>query len=215
MVDVNPTRRYDSRLRDDGARRTRQLILTAAKGLFITQGYVSTTVEQIADRAGVSKPTVFANVGNKRTVLKELRDVALAGDDEAIPMIERPWYQHLLTEPDPIRSLRLYAHHTVGIHQRAAEVEEVLCNAAAADPELRELWHTSEQERRVGARTVIDSLLSKGPLKPGLDRDAAIDILWVLTAGDSYRRLVERRSWSIRRFEQWLADTYCAQLLGS
>jgi AcrR family transcriptional regulator len=181
--------------------------------LFAAQGYVSTTVEQIADRAGVSKPTVFASVGSKRTVLKELRDLALAGDEKPIPVIERPWYQEVLTEPDPRRSLQLYARNVVRIQQRAAEVEEVLRNAAAADPQLRELWQTSENERRVGARTVIDALLLKGPLKPGLDRDAAIDVLWVLTAGDTYRRLVHSRGWPIQRYEQWLADTYCTQLL--
>jgi AcrR family transcriptional regulator len=215
VSDVNRTRRYLSRLRDDGARRTRRLVLAAARELFAAQGYVSTTVEQIADRAGVSKPTVFASVGSKRTILKELRDLALAGDEEPIPVIERPWYQQVLTEPDPWRSLRLYAHNAVRMHQRAAEVEEVLRNAAAADPELRELWQTSEDERRVGARTVVDALLSKGPLKPSLDRDAAIDVLWVLTAGDAYRRLVHSRGWPIQRYEQWLADTYCTQLLGT
>jgi AcrR family transcriptional regulator len=215
VSDVNRTRRYLSRLRDDGARRTRRLVLAAARELFAAQGYVSTTVEQIADRAGVSKPTVFASVGSKRTILKELRDLALAGDEEPIPVIERPWYQQVLTEPDPRRSLRLYARNAVRMHQRAAEVEEVLRNAAAADPELRELWQTSEGERRVGARTVVDALLSKGPLKPGLDRDAAIDVLWVLTAGDAYRRLVHSCGWPIQRYEQWLADTYCTQLLGT
>jgi AcrR family transcriptional regulator len=215
VSDVNPARRYLSRLRDDGARRTRRLVLDAAQELFAAQGYVSTTVEQIADRAGVSKPTVFASVGSKRTVLKELRDLALARDEEPIPVIERPWYQEVLTEPDPWRSLRLYARNVVRIQQRGAEVEEVLRNAAAADPELRELWQTSEDERRVGARTVVDALLLKGPLKPGLDRDAAIDVLWVLTAGDAYRRLVHRRGWPIQRYEQWLADTYCTQLLGT
>lgn len=215
MSDVNRTRRYQSRLRDDGARRTRRLVLAAAQELFAAQGYVSTTVEQIADRAGVSKPTVFASVGSKRTVLKELRDLALAGDEEPIAVIERPWYQEALTEPDPWRSLRLYARNAVRMQQRAAEVEEVLRNAAAADPELRELWQTSEDERRTGARTVVDALLVKGPLKPGLDRDAAIDVLWVLTAGDAYRRLVHHRGWPIQRYEQWLADTYCTQLLGT
>jgi len=215
VSDVNPARGYLSRLRADGARRTRRLVLDAAQELFAAQGYVSTTVEQIADRAGVSKPTVFASVGSKRTVLKELRDLALAGDEELIPVIERPWYQEVLTEPDPRRSLRLYARNVVRIQQRGAEMEEVLRNAAAADPELRDLWQASEDERRVGARTVVDALLLKGPLKPGLDRDAAIDVLWVLTAGDAYRRLVHSRGWPIQRYERWLADTYCTQLLGT
>jgi AcrR family transcriptional regulator len=214
VVNVNPTRRYVSRLRNDGARQTRRLVMEAAKELFIAQGYVATTVEQIAEHAGVSKPTVFASVGSKRTILKELHDLALAGDEEPIPVIQRPWYQEVLTEPDPERSLRLYARNVVRMQQRAAELEEVLHNAAAADPELRELWRTSEDERRVGARTVVDALMTKGPLKPGLDRDDAIDLLWTLTSGDTYRRLVDSSQWPIQRYEQWLADTYCSQLLG-
>ena len=150
MANVNPTRRYVSRLRNDGARQTCRLVMEAAKELFIAQGYVATTVEQIAEHAGVSKPTVFASVGSKRTILKELRDLALAGDEEPIPVIQRPWYEEVLTEPDPERSLRLYARNVVRMQQRAAELEEVLRNAAAADPELRELWRTSDDERRVG-----------------------------------------------------------------
>jgi hypothetical protein len=35
--------------------------LAAARERFTAQGYVATTTEQIAERAGVSKPTVFAS----------------------------------------------------------------------------------------------------------------------------------------------------------
>ena len=66
-------RRYSSPLREEGARRTGELILAAAQDLFVAQGYVQTTIEQIAERAGVSRPTVFANAGSKRELLKRLR----------------------------------------------------------------------------------------------------------------------------------------------
>ena len=91
-------RRYSSPLREEGARRTGELILAAAQDLFVAQGYVQTTIEQIAERAGVSRPTVFANAGSKRELLKRLRDLALAGDDDPVPVIERAWYQEALTE---------------------------------------------------------------------------------------------------------------------
>ncbi|MFA7324270.1 MAG: helix-turn-helix domain-containing protein, partial [Candidatus Nanopelagicales bacterium] len=63
-------RSYASPLRAESAQRTRRAVLEAARELFLSAGYVQTTIEQIADRAGVSRPTVFSSVGNKATVLK-------------------------------------------------------------------------------------------------------------------------------------------------
>ena len=206
-------RRYTSPLREQGARRTGELILAAAQELFIAQGYVQTTIDQIAERAGVSRPTVFANAGSKRELLKRLRDLALAGDDEPVPVIQRTWYQEALTEPDPARSVRLHARNMSRIYQRYAELDEVVDDAAASDPELGDFWQTAESQRRFGARAFIDALMGKGPLRPGLDRDTAIDVLWVVAASDPYRRLVAESGWTPERYEQWLGDTLCDMLL--
>ena len=215
MTDVNRSRRYVSPLRDRSARQTRQAVLAAAREMFIAQGYVATTMEQIAERAGVSKPTVFASAGSKRAILGHLHDRALAGDDEPVPVASRPWYQEALADPDPRRSLRLHARNVVRMQQRYADLDEVLQMAAAADDELRQLWQITEDQRRTGAGFIVDALLRKGPLKPGLDREAAIDLLWALTASDIFRRLTHHRQWPVRRFVQWLGDTFCEQLLPS
>ena len=150
MTDVNRSRRYVSPLRDQSARQTRQAVLAAAREMFIAQGYVATTMEQIAERAGVSKPTVFASAGSKRAILKNLHDHALAGDDEPVPVASRPWYQEALADPDPRRSLRLHARNVVRMQQRYADLNEVLQMAAAADDELRQLWQITEDQRRTG-----------------------------------------------------------------
>jgi AcrR family transcriptional regulator len=214
MVDVNrAVRRYVSPLRRDAATRTRQAVLDAARELFVAHGYTATTVEQIAVRAGVSKPTVFAAAGNKQTILKQLRDIALAGDDEPVPVAQRPWYRQALAEPDPRRALQLYARNAAAMHRRSADVHEVLRSAASTDQDLQDLWHASENERRGGAIIVVDALLHKSPLKPGLDRSAAIDITWILTASDIYWRLVRSRRWSHARYATWLGDTLQDQLL--
>jgi AcrR family transcriptional regulator len=206
-------RRYVSPLRQDAAARTRQVVLDAARELFAAQGYTATTVDQIAGRAGVAKPTVFAAAGSKQAILKQLRDITLAGDDEPVPVAQRPWYREALAEPDPRRALRLYARNATAIHRRSADVHEVLRAAAASDKDLHELWRASEDERRGGATIVIDALLQKSRLKAGLDRAAAIDIVWVLTASDIFWRLVRTRRWSDAQFQSWLGDTLCAQLL--
>jgi len=214
MAEVNRgTRRYVSPLRQDAAARTRQAVLDAANDLFVAQGYTATTIDQIAGRAGVSKPTVFAAAGSKQAILKQLRDIALAGDDQPVPVAQRPWYREALAEPDPRRALRLYARNATAIHRRAAGVHEVLRAAAAADKDLHDLWRASEDERRGGAAIVVGALLQKGPLKTGLDRAAAIDIVWILTASDIFWRLVRTRRWTGAQYQNWLGDTLCAQLL--
>jgi AcrR family transcriptional regulator len=214
MTDVNSAaRRYHSPLRQDAASRTRQAILDAARELFVARGYTATTVEQIAARAGVAKPTVFAAAGSKQAILKQLRDIALAGDDQPVPVAQRPWYRQALAEPDPRRALALYAHNAAAMHRRSADIHEVLRAAAASDDDLHDLWRASEQERRGGATIVVDTLLQKSALKSGLHRADAIDIVWILTATDIYTRLVRTRRWSHMKYANWIAATLCDQLL--
>ena len=207
------TRRYDSRRRQQAAAQTRRAIITAAHELFVQDGYVATTIEKIAERAGVSNPTVFAAVGNKRALLKSARDLAMAGDDEPIPIAQRSWFQEALTEPDPRRSLRLHARNVARIHRTAGDIVEVLRSAAAADDELRMLWRTAQRERRADAAVLVDALRRKSPLRPGLGRDAAIDIVWLFTGPEPFQRLVRDRRWNLARYEHWLAQTFLDQLL--
>jgi len=40
-----------------------------------------------------------------------------------------------------------------------------------------------------------------------------MDLLWVFTASGIFRRLVRRGGWTSQHYEQWLAGTFCDQLL--
>lgn len=207
------SRRYVSRRREETAAQTRAAVLAAARDLFVDAGYAATTIEQIAVRAGVSKPTVFASVGSKRDLIKSLRDQAMAGDDEPVSIAERPWFREVLEEADPRESVRMHARTVVGLHFRAGDLNEVIRRGAGADPEIRELWETVERERRADAATFVDHLIGKTTLRAGLDRDAAVDLVWVFTSADAFHRLVRMRRWSARRYEEWLTQTFLDQLL--
>jgi hypothetical protein len=91
----------------------------------------------------VSKPTVFASVGNKRALLKAARDLAMASGNEPVPIAERSWFQQALAEPDPGQSVRLHARNVTGIHRCAGDVVEVLRVPARADEELGNMWPDS------------------------------------------------------------------------
>src|SRR5919206_1136035 len=94
-------RSYHSPRRQEQARQTRAAILEAARPLFIERGYAGTSMTDIARAAGVSVKTVEAIFGTKARLLKVLRDVTIAGDDEAVPLAQRPWFREIMEEPDP------------------------------------------------------------------------------------------------------------------
>ncbi|MDT7554326.1 MAG: hypothetical protein QOI16_2862, partial [Pseudonocardiales bacterium] len=92
MHDVNPRRTYHSPVRAESARRTRQMIVAAARALFLERGYTAASLRDVAEMAGVARPTVAAAFGSKPALLRQILDEALAGDDEPVPVAERPWF---------------------------------------------------------------------------------------------------------------------------
>lgn len=206
MPDVNAAERgYSSPLRERQAAATRTAVLAAARELFLAQGYRATTVEQIAARAGVSKPTVFTAVGNKQTVLKVVRDVAMAGDDEPVAVSDRPVALEIEAEPDLDRAIDLLTAHFAALWARYAAIDDVLRGAAeSGEDELRALWRASEEQRLTGARKWITTLIAKAPLADGVDLDGAVDVMWLLMAVDNYQRLVTGRGWDVDRCRAWI-----------
>lgn len=216
VTDVNTDRRrYSSPLRRRQALATRAAVLRAARELFLVQGYGATTVEQVAATAGVSKPTVFSAVGNKQMLLKVVRDVAMAGDDEPVAVNDRPAAQAVRAEPDQDRAIAMAASAIIGVGIRYGAIDGVLRGAAAGgDDVLRALWETSEQQRLAGARAWMTTLAAKAPVPAGFDLDSAVDLLWLYMAPDLFTRLVQGRGWSTDRVHAWLAGRI-RELLGS
>ena len=195
MTDVKGSRREAS------ARETRRAVVAAATELFVELGWAGTTVDQVAARAGVSRPTVFA-VGSKAALLSLARDVAMAGDDKPVAVSERNSAQRVLAEGDPHRCCRLLAAHVAGVQERYGPLDEVLHRAAGAAPELAERWRASEGQRRRGAELFVGHLRTRAPV-----REEAVDVLWLLMAPDLRTRLVRDAGWSDDAYVDWLAAT--------
>src|SRR5215208_7526385 len=82
--------------RSEKARLTRARILDAAGELFVRDGYGATALQDIATKAGCAVQTIYYSFGNKQTVLKELVDRTVAGDDEPVATMDRPWFRAAL-----------------------------------------------------------------------------------------------------------------------
>ena len=210
MATVKETQRtYHSPLREEAARRTREAVVAAALEVFVEEGYTGATIEQIAARAGVSRPTVFG-VGNKAQLFALARQRAATGgrltaNDEG--------FQQLLTIPDAHRLLEEFAAFTAAISQRLGRLQLVLEQVAGTDPELAQLLQSSQQELLECAHGIVAAVAATGSLRHDIPHQAAADVLWLQIQPTNYRRLVEERGWTHHAFESWHAATMIAALL--
>jgi AcrR family transcriptional regulator len=211
--DVKPVRRYDSSRRRELAAHTRSVVLEAARRLFLERGFAATTMPDIASTAGVSVQTVYKAFGNKPGLAKAVFDVAIAGDDEPVPMVERASLARVRDEPDPRKKLELYGEHLAAVAPRHVPIQLVILSAAATDPETGKVWQQLQDERLRGMSMFARSLHTEGHLRAGVSAAEARDVLWTYNSAELFQLLVVERRWSARRYGRWIADALIAALL--
>jgi AcrR family transcriptional regulator len=210
---VNPKRSYDSPRRREQAAATRRVILESAQRLFESRGFAATKMAEIASEAGVALKTVYSAFETKSGVLRALWHMLLRGDEDDVPVMAREWYLETLNEPDPERQLRLNARNARAVKQRIAPLLEVIRHAAPLDAETAALWERIQSDFYENQGAIVQSLSDRGALAPGLGVARGSDILWTLNHPDLWQLLVAQRGWTAEQWEQWFADTSCAQLL--
>jgi AcrR family transcriptional regulator len=193
--------------RHERARATRRRIIDAGLDLFLRQGYAVTTLEQIAGQAGVAVQTVYFHFGNKRTVLKEIVDVVVVGDDEPVALLDRPWMQHFRAEPDARRALTIWIHNGRAIFARIAPIMRIVRDAAGADPDMTAQWDVNQQQRFTAHHTLAQQLADRHGLRRGLSVAKAADIIFALLSIDVYLLLTVERGWTPAQWERWITGT--------
>jgi TetR/AcrR family transcriptional regulator, regulator of autoinduction and epiphytic fitness len=199
---VNTRRSYRSTIRRGDAP---EAILAAAASLFRTKGYLATSIDDIAAEAGVARPTVFAAVGTKPTMLKLVVDHATTGDNAPIPVAERPWSLEALDAEDPATSLRLHARNSRLICERVADLLWAVESAAAVDADAAALWADLQEQRRAAMRRYVRRLARRTELRD--DVRTITETMWAMIPA-LYLRLVRDAGWPPARFETWLGDTF-------
>lgn len=202
---VNPRRTYRSPVREESARRTRQAIVAAARALFLERGYAAASLRDVAEVAGVARPTVAAAFGSKPALLRQILDEALAGDDEPIPVVQRPWFAPVFAATDPSGVLDAYAGVCVLINARSAALFEVAHRASGESPELAELWATLVGNRHFGAGAIVEHAGKLGAIRDDLRPEQVADALWTLNDPALYYALVLEKGWPEDEFRRWLS----------
>ena len=196
-------RTYTSDRRRTQALQTRRSILDAAYDLFVANGYSATSLQAIAERAGVAVQTIYAVFGNKRELLRELIERSITGNDEPVPITERAEARAIGAEPDARRRAELDAALSRSIVERVAPIARVATEAAASDPELAAMMETVKTARRQ-EMTEAAQLLSD-PDAGRVPHEDAAATLYVLYSPQVADMLMGDYQWSPERYERWLA----------
>ena len=208
-------RRYWSPRREQQARATRARIIAAAARRFLACGYAGTTMRAVAADAGVALPTVELVFGTKATLLKAVIDVAIAGDDEPVPMLERQWARRAESVAGAAGFAAVCAGQLAESARRAAGLTLVALEAARADGEIAAVAAQLMAQRQVMAAWMVDGLLRWAPLRGGIDTATAVDTVWALMDPALFCRLTGDRGWSPARFQDWFADALLRLLPGT
>ncbi|MEQ1787439.1 MAG: helix-turn-helix domain-containing protein [Acidimicrobiales bacterium] len=191
--------------------RTRAAIVDAAARMFVDRGYVATTIEAVAELAGVATQTVYYVFNTKRNLLAAVLDASIAGDVEPLPVLDRSWVSALGADGDAATAIDGLVAAGVAILARAAPVYEVV-RRASADAEVGLLLDENRRARRTDQQRLVEILEAAGHLRPGLAVPTAADIVYGVLNEEVFQLLTVDCGWDLARFEAWVAELLRHQL---
>jgi len=205
-------RSYDASRRREQARARRLAVVLAARDLFEREGFRPATIAAIAARAGVSAESVYKGFGSKAALAKAVFDLVIAGDDEPVPVAERPAMRAVADEPDVQRKIAMFVAGLAQRQARSAKVQILIRDGRHVDDSLAPIWAKLSDEGLTGMTMLGRHLLETGQLRDGIELDEVRDVLWNYLAIDTYERLVLTQGWPLDRYSHWLARAITSAL---
>lgn len=193
-------RQYRSPLRAAQAGQTRRAVLTAATRLFAENGWSGTGMRDVARAARVSVETVYANFGSKGALLREALDVAVVGDDEPVPLSDRPEFR-ALAQGDARARAQATGRLLAVLHRRTAALYRVLQHAAAANAEMAGLLRKSQADERAQVREGALAVARREVT------ETEVDAMFAVLSNDVFLLLTETTGWSDDQYASWVAAT--------
>ncbi|UMZ13225.1 TetR/AcrR family transcriptional regulator [Pseudomonas sp. MPFS] len=163
----------------------RQAILDAAKKLFLSNGYASTSMDAVAAEAGVSKLTVYSHFNDKETLFSA---AVVAKCEEQLPT--------LIFELPPDTSVEnLLLSIGRGFHQlvnsdESVNLHRLIMALGSQDPKLSQMFIQAGPERVLqGMERLLGKIDQLGTLRIDKPRNAAEHFFCMLKGGANFRVL--------------------------
>jgi len=203
-------RAYDASGRQERARQRRETALEGARQLLLEQGYAATTVESIAEVAGVSAATIYKTYGGKAGLVRDLCAQALAGTGP-VPAEQRS--NVLRGADDPRTVIGGWGALVEEVSPRVSPLLLLLRAAAETDPDAAALYAELDQGRLDRMTDNARHLARRGHLRAGVTVGEARDVLWLCSSPELYELLVQQRGWTPHQLGAFVVDTIAGTLL--
>jgi AcrR family transcriptional regulator len=207
---VKVVRTYDASRRQERARLNFQRTLDVARRRFLEHGYETTTVESIADEAGVSPATIYKTYGGKAGLIRALCQRALAGDGP-VPAEQRS--NALRDQDDPRVVIDGWGELAGEVAPRVIPLLLVLRDAARTDAEAAALRDELDRDRLTRMADNAQHLAAGHHLRRDVTPDHARDLMWLCSSPEVYDLLVNQRRWTVTAYSQFVASTLTGALL--
>jgi len=179
---------------------TRSRILEAAEELTVAGGWSSVTMARIAEHVGVSRQTVYNEVGSKPDLAKALILEQLAA---FLDVVERAFDRH---GDDPVAAIRQATRGVLEHAEGHALLRTVVAAPQGTDSDLLPFLTTRSASLLGSSCDVLRDRLA--PLTPHMsqaERDASIDVIvrtvlsHVVQPSSTPRRTAESLGWTADR----------------
>ena len=212
---ADPVKRtYRSPARAAAAAANRARIREAAGRLFVEQGYVATTLRQVAAAAGVGERTLYDAFPTKAALFGHTLGVATVGDEEPVRVADRPEITASREQADPRVAIEQLVDYSTALLERAGDLIMVSIEAAGADPDMRAAADAGAAATHRVHLALTERLHAAGALRDGLDPVAAADVLYALGSPHMHQLLRRHRGWTVERYRDWLRNAMIRELVG-
>jgi AcrR family transcriptional regulator len=169
--------------------RKRTAILDAATTVFLRNGYVGTSMDEIAALARVSKQTVYKHFADKESLFTAIVNAAVeaAGD----PVLEDA--TALADSDDPAAALRALARRQLGqvMQPRLMQLRRLVIGEANRFPQLGRAFYDRGAGRSVAAlAAAFERLTARGLLRADDALLAAAHFNWLVMAAPVNRAML-------------------------
>jgi AcrR family transcriptional regulator len=175
-------------------------ILTAALDLFIDHGIAGMSIEQVAKRAGVGKPTIYRRWPNKERLVADAIG-ALVGSDLHWPSRDEI---HSIPAQELVRRNVAAAARTAADPRFRALVAQIYGSAVTHPLLMQTYW----DHYIVPRRTLVIVMLKRAQADGNVAPDADLDVLVDMLAGAVTYRVLQPNPPNYRQMKRYLEAAY-------
>jgi AcrR family transcriptional regulator len=176
------TNSYRARRRLTKSAETRDRIISAVRALLAEGVFHASTVEEVADRAGVSRATLYQHFRSRLNLVD-----AICETFDANPALLA--IRETVELSDPHEALTKTISNAIRFWSSEDSVLSELYGVVAIDPAAQDLVERQRADRRNEMTRLVRHLHAAGRLSPGVNRRRALSLLMVLTSYETFREL--------------------------